>query len=157
WDRGRRAGDYRQRYQEAPARNIAELLRRERHAVVIGDPGSGKSSLLQELLLDWAQDPESHPFPLMVEVRQCALDEAEWQGDFCQYFSASNDSLFRFNTQDLKAHLEKNDSVFLVDGLDEVFDPNLRQTLTQRVLAFQSRFPRTRVIVTSRIYGFQKD
>lgn len=154
---GRDHEEYRRRYQESPTRGVKELLGEARRAVVIGDPGSGKSSLLQEILLDWADQPDAKPFPLMVELRQCAMEKADWRGDFCKYFEVAADSLFKFNATELESYIRENPSVLLVDGLDEVFDPNERKRLTERVLNFAARFEKASVVVTSRKYGFQKD
>lgn len=150
---------YRRRYQDAPVVGSLELLRDPAcpYAVLIGDPGAGKSTLLQWLLLEWAEDPKTRPLPLFVELRQCALEKSDWKGDFCQYFSRAADALFAFNAVQLDDHLRTKDSVFLVDGLDEVFDLNQRQALTERVLRFQERYPQARIVVTSRKIGFQKD
>ena len=154
---GRDHEEYKRRYQESPTRGVKELLGEARRAVVIGDPGSGKSSLLQEILLDWADQPDAKPFPLMVELRQCAMEKADWRGDFCKYFEVAADSLFKFNATELESYIRENPSVLLVDGLDEVFDPNERKRLTERVLNFAERFEKASVLVTSRKYGFQKD
>jgi predicted NACHT family NTPase len=139
-------------------RLISELLGESGcpHAVIIGDPGSGKSSLLEWLLLAWAEDP-ARALPLFVELRQCAREPADWKGDFCQYFAMAADSLFPFNAAELDAHVRGNDSVLLVDGLDEVFDLNQRKNLIERVLRFKGDYLRTHVVVTSRKIGFQKD
>jgi predicted NACHT family NTPase len=154
---GRDHEECKRRYQESPTRGVKELLGEARRAVVIGDPGSGKSSLLQEILLDWADQPDAKPFPLMVELRQCAMEKADWRGDFCKYFEVAADSLFKFNATELESYIRENPSVLLVDGLDEVFDPNERKRLTERVLNFAARFEKASVVVTSRKYGFQKD
>ena len=158
---------YRQRYQEAPRQVVIDLLHSPScpYAVIVGDPGSGKSTLLEWLLLEWAEDPKAkaapdswtRPLPLFVELRQCARESADWKGDFCQYFAVADDPLFAFNAEELQKHLASHDAVLLIDGLDEVFDLNQRKQITDRVLNFKSRFPRCRVVVTSRQIGFQKE
>jgi hypothetical protein len=149
----------RRRYQEAPRRNVETLLVDPAcpYAVIFGDPGSGKSALLEWRLLQWADDPARHPLPLFVEFRQCARETAAWKGDFCQYFALAADPLFGFNAHELDEYLRGNDSVLMLDGMDEVFDPDQRQALTEHVLRFQQRYRRARVVVTSRRIGFQKD
>lgn len=66
-----------------------------------GGPGSGKSSLLQDILLDWAEQPDAKPFPLMVKLRQCAMQKPDWRGDFCEYFAVATDSLFQLKTDEV--------------------------------------------------------
>ena len=42
------------------------------------------------------------------------------------------------------------------DGLDEVFDPGLREQVTRQIEAFAARYPQVRVIVTSRVIGYRR-
>jgi len=37
--------------------------------VILGDPGSGKSSLLRYLAVKWAQQDSSDNIPLLIELR----------------------------------------------------------------------------------------
>ena len=48
--------EHRRRYQSSPVRPIFEILDRNRLAAVVGDPGSGKTSLLKYRALQWAKD-----------------------------------------------------------------------------------------------------
>ena len=59
-------GEVRKRYQSSPTRPILEILSRNRHVVVVGDPGSGKTSLLKYLALLWAMEDKG-PIPLLVD------------------------------------------------------------------------------------------
>ena len=51
-----------------------------RQVVILGDPGVGKSSLLQYIALIWAERPlrdlSSYPIPLLLELRTYARDKA---------------------------------------------------------------------------------
>jgi hypothetical protein len=59
--------ELRARYQSSPVRPIFEILDNNRLVAVVGDPGSGKSSLLRYRALRWAKD-DLGPLPLSVRV-----------------------------------------------------------------------------------------
>lgn len=44
----------------------------------------------------------------------------------------------------------------IFDGLDELFDPALRETVTHRITAFSAQYPRARIVVTTRIVGYRR-
>ena len=67
---------YKRTYALASSRSILELIddrQTYQHIVILGDPGSGKSSLVQYLTLQWAESPIQHlpflPIPLLIELR----------------------------------------------------------------------------------------
>ena len=47
-------------------------------------------------------------------------------------------------------------AVVMFDGLDELFDPAQRADTARRITAFAAAYPRVRVIVTSRVTGYQR-
>ncbi|MBV9161201.1 MAG: HEAT repeat domain-containing protein [Pseudonocardiales bacterium] len=47
-------------------------------------------------------------------------------------------------------------AVVIFDGLDELFDPQLRDTVTHQIAGFAARYPRTRIVVTSRVIGYRR-
>src|ERR1044071_1905473 len=51
--------------------------------------------------------------------------------------------------------LRVHPSLVLFDGLDEVFDPGLRREISTAIHRFADEHPRARVLVTSRIIGYQ--
>jgi predicted NACHT family NTPase len=45
-------------------------------------------------------------------------------------------------------------AVVIFDGLDELFDPQLRETVSHQIAGFAARYPRARIVVTSRVIGY---
>ncbi|GBF80664.1 hypothetical protein [Aphanothece sacrum] len=94
---------------------------------------AGKSSLLQYLALNWAEkEPRNRafsPLPLLIELRIYARDKAENKcKNFLEFFHQGN--LFcHLNQHSLDDKLKKGQVIALFDGLDEVFDPQLRKVL----------------------------
>jgi hypothetical protein len=127
--------------------------------VVLGDPGSGKSTLLQYALLSWAEQSASEargPLPLLIELREYArLREAGRIDDFLGYLHSGASVRWHLAEQQLDAWLLQNASLVLFDGLDEVFDPTLRNEVSIAIHRFGDRYPKARVVVTSRIIGYQ--
>ena len=134
-----------------------------RTCVVLGDPGAGKSTLARYLVLALAEGRTEGPLqqlagwrPILIELRDYAINSAEYET-----FPAYLDYLKRTEELGLdervaESYLRDDGRVLvLFDGLDEVFDPRLREVVSRRIAGFAARFPKARVIVTSRSVGYR--
>ncbi len=147
----------------------------QRLLVLLGDPGAGKSTLLRYLTLTLTaaapDEPEVSPavggrlagwLPVLVELRGYAepgwrrgrwadatvLDHLDWL--HVQYGSGlPRDALDAYLHGDGRA-------VVMFDGLDELFDPVQRADTARRIAAFAATYPTVRVIVSSRVVGYQR-
>ncbi|MGX1710279.1 HEAT repeat domain-containing protein [Streptomyces albidoflavus] len=159
-----RAAELPQR-EEQPRPVLAALAEEGgRRAVVLGDPGAGKSTLAKYLALALAGGLEAVPeelgpleglVPVLVELREYAVPEA-W-GDTVEDFieRAHTQAYLPLPRELLTRLLQDGEAVVLFDGLDEVFDPGRRAAMARRITAFAAKYPQCRVIVTSREYGYQ--
>ncbi|WP_239005413.1 NACHT domain-containing protein [Gloeothece citriformis] len=129
--------------------------------VFLGDPGAGKSSLLQFLALNWAEkepgDRAPFPLPLLIELRIYARDKEENKcKDFLEFFHQGN--LFcHLNQLSLHYKLKKGQVIALFDGLDEVFEPKLRQEILTDIKRFSIDYPQVQIVVTSRWLGYKAE
>ncbi|MGK7885834.1 MAG: NACHT domain-containing NTPase [Crocosphaera sp.] len=129
--------------------------------VFLGDPGAGKSSLLQYLALNWAEkepsDRGSFPIPLLIELRIYARDKDENKcNNFLDFFHQGN--LFcHLNKLALESQLKKGQAIALFDGLDEVFDPKLREKIVTDIKRFSIDYPEVKIILTSRWLGYKAE
>ncbi|WP_233094047.1 HEAT repeat domain-containing protein [Azotobacter chroococcum] len=128
--------------------------------VILGDPGSGKSTLLQYLLLTWAErispDPAREALPLLIELREYGRLRSEGKAhDFLGYLHDGTSVRWHFDQNRLDEWLKTNPSVILFDGLDEIFDSTLRRETSTAIHRFADEYPLARVVVTSRIIGYQ--
>jgi len=134
----------------------------QRKLVVLGDPGSGKSLLLQYLVLAWADanDPllGDAPLPLLIELRDYASRHAKGEvSGFLDYLGRSESLRWRLDPEALNYWLRHNRTQVLLDGLDEVFDPHLRQEVTTTIHRFADDYPDAQFVVSSRLIGFHHE
>ncbi|MGH7492564.1 MAG: SUMF1/EgtB/PvdO family nonheme iron enzyme [bacterium] len=171
-------GEHPARTTETVTVSVNQALAEHRRLVVLGDPGSGKTTLLRYLALIYARDlaeanalvreklqlSESGHLPILLQLRQI--------GAFLREHHASDDGteghahVLEFLLQFLKnerialpadffdAYFNNGRAVILLDGLDEVADPDLRRRVSRLVEAFVQAYPNCRFVVTSRIVGY---
>ncbi|MCA2796290.1 MAG: DUF1257 domain-containing protein [Microcystis sp. M100S2] len=129
--------------------------------VILGDPGAGKSSLLQYLALNWAEKELSHrvllPLPLLIELRIYARDKNEKKCQNILEFFHQGNLICHLNQLALDDKLKKGQVVVLFDGLDEVFNPQLREEIVTDIKRFSIQYPQVQIIVTSRWLGYKAE
>ncbi|MFN6385251.1 MAG: NACHT domain-containing protein [Pseudanabaena sp.] len=160
--------NHRKRYVEQPIRGVFEVLGDPKelvkevvakYAVILGDPGSGKSTLLQYLALIWAERPVRdlplYPLPLLLELRTYARDKQAGKCQDIVSFIHGGNITCRLNQQDLHEKLKNGDVIALFDGIDEVFDPALRDEVVTDIHRFTNEYPAVRSVATSRWLGYK--
>jgi predicted NACHT family NTPase len=134
----------------------------QRKLVVLGDPGSGKSLLFQYLVLAWAEASNwlqgDAPLPLLIELRDYASRRHKGEvNGFLDYLGRAESLRWRLDPQALEHWLRHNRTQLLLDGLDEVFDTQLRQEVTIAIHRFSDDYPEAQIVVSSRLIGFQHE
>lgn len=141
-----------------PARAALDVVldEKQRHLLVVGDAGSGKSTLLAVLALRWAQ-PQTRrdlPLPLVIELKHYATMA---RGGACsslvEYIDRCHGTLWRLPEVQVTAALAAGDACLLLDGLDEIPDSALRAQVVNDIASCGTRFPRARIVVTTRLAG----
>jgi hypothetical protein len=144
--------------------SVATMLTRHRHALVVGGPGSGKSTLMQHIVVKTAQwwlsaggPNETPPFGLCIAVRASARDLLQGRpwldslavavdrqaGDYLD--SSLNPSMF---TEPPLPHVEW---MVLVDGLDEIIDGRRRARLIHALAYHIAEYGNSiRFVITTR-------
>jgi predicted NACHT family NTPase len=121
--------------------------------VILGDPGSGKSSLLQYLALEWVEG-KTENLPLLIELREFALNPA---ANFLEFLHRGRGVDWQFDQQQLHQHLLESPTLVMFDGLDEVFDRATQSTIIDDIIRFSQQYPNAQVLMTSRIIGYNPE
>lgn len=143
---------------------LLDLLHAHDGLIVLGDPGSGKTTFLKYLALQLAQGNGAAlglenwlPVVLPLAAYANALAEGDLPlGDFfVRYYRQRGWDLPLAAI--LSASLPQGGVLFLLDGLDEVNDVALRRLLVSRVLDFFSfqRQSGNKFVLTSRLVGYR--
>lgn len=149
---------------ELAARLVPQPGRAPGRFVILGGPGSGKSTLCQYLAvllageerLDDVAVPDD-VLPLLIRLRDYAPEIGRANDLGLVAFlelQARRDLAVPVPDGFLDERLAAGRAVLLLDGLDEVGSPEHRATLRDRVQAFCRAYPRVPALVTSRIAGY---
>lgn len=123
------------------------------HVVVLGDPGSGKSTLTRYLACTIARR-EGGVVPLLLTVREWVAGGKHEGLLEMAARQATGVLQVRTNAGALAQLCQHGRVLLLIDGIDEVADTASRRDLRDRVHAFVANYPGVPVLATSRIAGY---
>lgn len=150
---------------QQPLLSIAEILENEatyKYTVILGNPGAGKSTLVQYMALRWARNPLSQlpalELPLVIELRNYIENSNKSIcHNFLEYFNQATGVIGgTLNQKELHQWLINRPSIVMFDGLDEVLDSREREDVTIDIINFSKTYPKARILVTSRLVGYQR-
>jgi len=138
----------------------AALERKRRGLVILGDPGSGKTTQLKRLLLAcFREGPESlglpaETVPVFLPLRD--LRQLDQGVDAFIETSLANPHL-AMDSGFGKRLLDRGQLLLLFDGLDEVSDPDQRAKVSRWIEAVARNRPTCFPVVTCRFAGYSDD
>ena len=154
---------------------VGERLTISRRLVVLGDPGGGKTTMLRWLATAYllrhmndaaySQIPDTATLPcqpwIPVLIRCRELGDA----DLCRCFTdfltqhLNKSDLLPDEAAIMRAvildRIAKGEALLLVDGLDEITNPEVRMTFCMELERTATRYPSATIVVTSRIVGYR--
>jgi formylglycine-generating enzyme required for sulfatase activity/energy-coupling factor transporter ATP-binding protein EcfA2 len=175
----RRGAQGRRTHTETVTVSVEEALKDDRRLVILGDPGSGKTTLLRYLALLYARDlaegktlvhehlglNESGYLPILLPLRRVGAylkarrpveDGTEGHALLLRHgYEMLKGERVALPPDFFDPYLESGRAVVLLDGLDEVADPDLRRRVSRLVESFTAAYPDCRYVVASRIVGYK--
>lgn len=141
-------------------------LQKQQHLVILGDPGSGKSTLVSYITWQLARpvalsgDHWSGSFgglvPLPMILRELDLRaDLTWE-TLLRAFGQHRIGRLLPSLDFLAQLLKSGRALVLLDGLDEIGNLTIRRKLRDAVHSGMANYPSTRWILTSRIVGYEQ-
>ncbi|WP_211363421.1 NACHT domain-containing protein [Saccharothrix saharensis] len=155
---------------------IGQCLGESKRVVVLGDPGAGKSTLVNwfatayllrtsnyeawKNLPDVDTLPDADWLPLVVRCRDLGADHllgsmSDAIRQALRKHELSDDDLDAM-TRMLMDRLKDGTCLLLIDGLDEIADPVARRKFSKQLERVHVAYPDAPIIVTSRIVGYRE-
>jgi hypothetical protein len=137
-----------------------QLLPLKDAAVVLGDPGGGKSTLISKLIDDICSGPDDETkTPILIVLRDYGAQKAATGCSLVEYMETRARSRYQIpEVPDgtFEYLLRNRRAVVLFDGLDELLETSARREIAGDVESFQRLFPTTPMLITSRKVGYEE-
>jgi NACHT domain-containing protein len=141
--------------------DYGEVFNRHQRLVVLGNPGAGKTTLLQRLSLDQARQTlsgvGSAVVVIVVGLNEYSQELRRSPTTIHEYLSAQLASKYQVTLYPhvLEYLLLAGQVAIGFDGLDELSIVSQRRDIVKNIEAFVTRYPQARIIVTSRVVGYE--
>ncbi|WP_445175357.1 NACHT domain-containing protein, partial [Microcoleus sp.] len=125
-----------------------EVLAKNTNLMVVGKPGSGKTTYLQRVVTECnAGNLQAHRIPVLIRLRDFVKDGRKLVYSLKPYLEKC------WQLSDAETLLKQGRVLVLLDGLDEVTGENGKK-ITEEIKKFARDYPQVQVIVTCRTQSF---
>lgn len=126
------------------------------HVVLLGAPGSGKSSICSWLMRERASTA-ADSVPFHVSLREFSGESAPLRS-VVSFIEFQLETVLQCPAPSgyISQCMHEGSAVVIFDGLDEVAETLIRATVVSAIESFCNEFPSIQVLVTSRTAGYQK-
>lgn len=121
-----------------------EVANENAKLVILGKPGSGKTTFLKHLVVDWCKG-EFHPNLIAVFIELRRIRDGQWQ-----LLDAIRQELGLETTEQPQELLKQGKLLVLMDGLDEVPTSELRHKVQDQLREIAKKYANSRWILTCR-------
>lgn len=143
---------------------LATMASKAFRDVILGSPGSGKTTLVAKLCYELAGESKSfnvggrHPVPLPVTLRNLTAERKHGDVSIVRHIEnyITNRLQVPVPSSVIEYLLQTGRAVVFFDGLDELVDTALRRRITEDVESFCSQYDQAPVVVTSREVGYDQ-
>jgi predicted NACHT family NTPase len=123
-----------------------EVLDRNTNLMVVGKPGSGKTTYLQRVVTECnAGSLQGHRIPVLIRLREFVDDGRDVAYSVERYLEQD----WRLSEAEVRVVLDGGRSLVLLDGLDEVTGVD-GKAIAKQIKRFARDYPQVQVIVTCR-------
>lgn len=142
---------------------ILDVLSEQNRLVLLGDPGSGKSTIVNWLAWQFSQSFKNDfirhfgrliPFPMI--LRELGIKKGITWSKLIKLFMRQDICSPLRNSNLVKQLLRQGQVLFLLDGLDEVSDYSARLDLHLAISKGMEKYPRCSWLITSRVLGYEE-
>lgn len=141
--------------------SVLEVLSLHKFLVILGEPGGGKSTLLNWLA--WRLAGGKYPkeigplIPFPIVLRDLDLSGLKnWNDLLSAFLCHPMASVLAENRDLVEEVLNSGQAIVLIDGIDEISNLEVRKRLRSSVYEGRGKYPKIKWVLTSRIVGYDE-
>lgn len=122
--------------------------------VILGNPGFGKSTLIKYMMCKIVENNKVEKIPITIEIKKMTTQNLTIE----EYIknTLNEEYNLKIEMSQLEKLILQNKVIIFFDGLDEIFDNKIRCEIKNKIEIFSKKHKDLRIIITSRIVGYNE-